>query len=185
MQRHPADIENPLPPHRTSARREGLHRYLASLRRYARGLAGNDFDADDLAQETVKRVLERLDGWDDLRNLRAYLFATLRNLHVELRRRDQRHGIEVPLDQADGALVVPPMQIARLELWEVVRALADLPEAQRETIASVGVEGMSYEDVAAQSSVPVGTVMSRLHRGRCALRRALGRPAAGRDGQDL
>lgn len=184
MQRHPADTAGSLPSDPANIGDEGLHRYLASLRRYARGLVGNDFDADDLVQESVKRVLERLDAWGDLRNLRAYLFATLRNLHIELRRRDRRRGVAVPLDQADGALVVPPSQYARLELWEVIYALADLPDVQRETITSVGVEGMSYEDVAARSGVPMGTVMSRLYRGRRALRQNLERPANGRDGRD-
>ena len=162
------------PPAAVQRHRRMLH-HLGVLHRSARALTGNDSDADDLVQESVKRVLERLDGWNELRNVRAYLFATLRNLHIEMGRQRSRNGIAVSLEAADGALAVPASQHARLEFWDVVRGLADLPDGQRDAVVAVGVDGLSYEEVAEEAGVPVGTVMSRLHRGRSTLRRRFDR----------
>ena len=113
--------------------------------------------------------------WQPGTNLRAWLFTIMHNQHVNNVRHSAREGITV--DLADAAtLTAEPVATTRLELRDLERALDKLPVEQREVILLVGLEGMAYEEVAEVLGVPVGTVRSRLSRGRDALRRLMGVP---------
>lgn len=158
-------------------RQEDLQAHIRSLHRFATGLTGNPVDAEDLVQECLRRVLAHLKGNNTVTNLRAYLFRTLRNVHIDQCRKEKTRGHEVDSD-ADGVeyLSVPPSQEDRLRCAEISSALDALPESQREVILLSCLEGMTYEDVAEVTGNPIGTVRSRLHRGRAALREALDPP---------
>lgn len=153
-----------------------LVEHVGALRRYARALTGNPVDADDLVQECLARVLAQMRAWREVRDIRAYLFTTLHNVFIDARRRRRNAGAEVPLDETAGGTVVPtPMvvpasQIARLEVRDMLSALGRIPSEQREVVLLVGLEGMSYIEAAEILGIPIGTVMSRLSRGREALR---------------
>jgi RNA polymerase sigma-70 factor (ECF subfamily) len=148
---------------------------IPSLRRYARALVRDVVGADDLVQECLTRALAKLDLWREGTDLRAWLFTILHNQYVNHVRRSIRTGTPVEFD-GEGAPVLsrPPNQEKRLELRDLDRALARLPQEQRAVILLVGLEGMPYGDVAVALGVPVGTVRSRLSRGRLALRQMMG-----------
>jgi len=105
--------------------------------------------------------------------VRAYLFAILHNVHIDRLAKLRRAGISVQLDGALPHLSVSPSQIGRLEVRDLSWALQQLPIDQRQVILLVGLEGITYQEVASLLSVPIGTVMSRLSRGREALRRLM------------
>jgi RNA polymerase sigma-70 factor (ECF subfamily) len=149
--------------------------HIASLRRYARALLGDRVEADDLVQECLARALSRAHLWRPGSNLRAWLFTILHNIHVNNLRSRQAHvaaeGAAFGLE--DRPRAAAPDQDARLELRDLERALARIPDEQRQVLLLVGMEGMSYEEAATVMGVPVGTIMSRLARGRDALRRQM------------
>jgi len=147
-----------------------LAEHVGALRRYARALAGSPVDADDLVQECLTRVLAQMRAWREVRDVRAYLFTTLHNVFIDTGRRRRSAGTEVPLDDVAGRLVLPATQILRLEVRDLIDALAQIPREQREVVLLVGMEGLSYGEAARVIGVPIGTVMSRLSRGREALR---------------
>src|SRR5207244_9106133 len=94
--------------------------------------------------------------------------------HVNHIRRAMREGTAVRLSESEPQLARAPQQAKRLELRDLERAIAKLPEEQRSVILLVGLEGMRYEEVASVLDVPVGTIRSRLSRGREALRKLTG-----------
>jgi len=144
--------------------------HVGALRRYARALVGNRADADDLVQECLARVLAQMRAWREVRDLRAYLFTTLHNVFVDNGRRRRTAGAEVPIEDEAARLVMPATQTVRLEVRDLMTALGQIPREQREVVLLVGMEGMSYVEAAQVLGVPIGTVMSRLSRGREALR---------------
>jgi RNA polymerase sigma-70 factor (ECF subfamily) len=150
---------------------ERVLEHVTALRRYAMLLVGDPHDADDLLQETLARVLVHLRTFRPVRDLRAYLYATMHNLFVDghRRRRNTDHDIEV--EEVIERLVAPASQLDRLEVRDLVRALQQIPDEQREVVLLVGLEGLSYGEAARVLDIPIGTVMSRLSRGREALRR--------------
>lgn len=153
---------------------------IPALRRFARSLLREAEEADDLVQDTLERALGR---WHLRRpdgDLKAWLFAILYNGHVSGRRRVARQArlLDEVAYHADHA---SPGEAgdASVHFGEVMRRLQDLPEEQRAVLLLVGVEGLGYDEAAKALGVPVGTVMSRLSRGRERLRRAMeGRGAA-------
>jgi RNA polymerase sigma-70 factor (ECF subfamily) len=147
---------------------------IPRLRRYARALVRDVTGADDLVQECLMRALSKLDLWHEDTNLRAWLFTILHNQHVNHVRRSIRIGapVEFADDGAPAALSLPNQE-KRLELRDLERALSRLPPEQRAVVLLVGLEGMPYGDVAVVLGVPVGTVRSRLSRGRSALRQLM------------
>jgi RNA polymerase sigma-70 factor (ECF subfamily) len=147
---------------------------IPRLRRYARALTRDVFAADDLVQDCLTRALGKLHLWQEGTDLRAWLFTILHNQYVNHVRRAVREGAAVGLSESEPMLTRAPHQGKRLELRDLERALAKLPEEQRSVILLVGLEGMRYEEVAAVLDVPVGTIRSRLSRGREALRRLMG-----------
>jgi RNA polymerase sigma-70 factor, ECF subfamily len=147
---------------------------IPRLRRYARALTRDVAAADDLVQDCLTRALGKLHLWQKGTDLRAWLFTILHNQYVNYVRRSVREGAAVGLNDGEPLLTRAPQQGQRLELRDLERAIAKLPEEQQSAILLVGLEGMRYEEVAAMLGVPVGTIRSRLSRGREALRRLVG-----------
>src|SRR5580658_7391954 len=147
-----------------------LEKEIPRLRRYARALTRDGIRADDLVQSCLVRALAKSHLWQPGTDLRAWLFTILHNQHVNEVRRAVREGINVPVEDVAPVLTVPSNQGASLQLRDLDRAMARLPEEQRQVLLLVGLEGMRYEEVALVLDVPVGTVRSRLSRGRDMLR---------------
>ena len=149
---------------------------IPRLRRYARALTRSADRADDLVQETLLRAISKSHLWQTGTDIRAWLFTIMHNHYVNMVRRAMRDEATVDIDQMSSALVAVTDPTASSQLRELDQALARLPGEQREVILLVGLEGMSYDAAAKVLSVPVGTVRSRLSRGRDALRRVMGLP---------
>lgn len=144
---------------------------LPYLRRFARALSGDAALADDLVQDCLERALNKSHLYDPSRPLRAWLYAVLRNLFISGLRRDGRSIVVKAVDDLmDGEDSVPPAQEDRMSVEQVGQALDRLTPQHREVIVLVGLEEMSYRDVAEITGVPLGTVMSRLSRAREQLR---------------
>lgn len=147
---------------------------IPALRRYARALLRDRAAADDLLQDCLERAITR---WHQRRadgDTRTWLFTILHNLAISRLRQIVRRGAHVALDDADeSATARPPTQEDGLRHRAVLRALETLPEDQRAVLLLVSVEDLSYAEAARVLDIPVGTVMSRLSRGREKLSRAL------------
>jgi RNA polymerase sigma-70 factor, ECF subfamily len=152
----------------------GIYRRIKAgipiLRRYARALIRDLTDADDLVQECVTRALTNRHLWREGTNLRAWLFTIVHNQYVNHVRRSVRTGTTVEFDDGDLSLRLPATQEKCLELRDLDRALGRLPVEQRTVILLVALEGMPCCDASAALGIPIGTVRSRLSRGRAALR---------------
>ncbi|HEX3860992.1 MAG TPA: sigma-70 family RNA polymerase sigma factor [Stellaceae bacterium] len=146
---------------------------IPRLRRYARALTRDVTRADDLVQSCLTRAIAKQHLWEPGTDLRAWLFTILHNQHVNDVRRSVREGINVAIEDAAPVLTVQPNAMAALQLRDLEAAIAKLSEEQRQVILLVGLEGMRYEEVAEILHVPVGTVRSRLSRGREQLRRMM------------
>lgn len=150
---------------------------IPRLRRYARALTRNAVRADDLVQETLTRALRKEHLWEPGTDLRAWLFTIMHNQNVNEVRRAMRDDANIDLENCAAVLIATTDPTASRQLRELERALAQLSEEQRQAILLVGLEGMSYEDAAAILNIPVGTIRSRLSRGRDALRQLMGMEA--------
>lgn len=150
---------------------DAIVQHIPRLRRYARALVGDRYSADDLVQDTLERAWNKLHLWRPGSDMRAWLFAIMHNVFVNQARsrRYEVGGIE-DLPQ----IAVRATQGQNLELADVDRALRALPAEQREVVLLVAVEEMSYDEVSRALGIPIGTVMSRLSRGRERLRQAFG-----------
>ncbi len=149
-----------------------LEPQIPALRRYARALVGDVDVADDLVQDCLERALSR---WMLLRsgeNPRPWLFAILRNLHLDRLRQRRRQGWPVDVDE-DAMPSFAPDQESGLRVRDALAALDLLPEEQKSLLLLVGVEDLTYEEAARVLGIPIGTVMSRLARGRQRLRAIL------------
>ena len=146
---------------------------IPRLRRYARALTRDVARADDLVQSCLARALAKQHLWQPGTDLRAWLFTILHNQHVNDVRRSVREGVTVAIEEMAPVLSVGPRATAVLELRDLEAAIAKLAPEQRQVILLVGLEGMQYEEVALILGVPVGTVRSRLSRGREQLRRLM------------
>ncbi len=153
---------------------QNIEAEIPRLRRYARALARDVVAADDLVQDCLARALGKLHLWQEGTDLRAWLFTILHNQYVNQVRRAVREGAAVGLSETEPMLAQAPHQGKSLELRDLERAIAKLPDEQRSVILLVGLEGMRYEEVADILDIPIGTVRSRLSRGRDALRRLMG-----------
>ena len=142
--------------------------WVPRLRRYARALAGNRDDADDLVQDTLERAWAKSGLWHGVADMRAWLFSIMHNLHVDGVRRPKL--ATVLMDDDTPEVAVAPTQGERLAVLDLQAALDLLPIEQKEIVLLVALEDMAYADVAATLGIPVGTVMSRLSRGRERLR---------------
>jgi RNA polymerase sigma-70 factor (ECF subfamily) len=156
--------------------KDGLCELLPRLRRFARALAGNPHDADDLVQTAVERALARASQWRSDMRLDAWLYGIVRNAWIdEVRSRGRVRHLFAP-DEA-GANVGESSIDAQVIQMSVEAAMAKLPEEQRSAVALVLIEGLAYKEAAAVLEIPMGTLTSRLARGREALQRMLGNEA--------
>ena len=142
--------------------------WVPRLRRYARALAGNRDDADDLVQDTLERAWAKAGLWRGVADMRAWLFSIMHNLHADGVRRPKLHT--VTMDDDTPEVPVAPKQGERLAVLDLQAALDLLPVEQKEIVLLVALEDMAYADVAKALGIPIGTVMSRLSRGRERLR---------------
>lgn len=139
------------------------------MRRFAIGLAGTPADGDDLCQMTIERALSRRDQWQEGTRLDSWMYRIMRNISIDERRASSRRSETFVDEEAGLSIGSDGGQEARVELSMVDRAMARLPEGQREAVLLVMVEGYSYKEAAAIVDCPVGTLNSRLVRGRDAL----------------
>jgi len=148
-----------------------LEASIPALRRYARALLRDPQDADDLVHEVLVRALDQMRTRRVGAALRPWLFTIMHNLHVSWMRRARVRRNTVPMESVnDEHLARQPAQDVDVHCKETMQAFDLLPPEQRHVLLLVCVEDLSYAEVAAVLGVPVGTVMSRLARGRERLR---------------
>jgi RNA polymerase sigma-70 factor (ECF subfamily) len=152
--------------------------------RVARHLAGSREDAEELVQETYARAFRSWRSYTPGTNLRAWLLRILTNLNIDRGRRSQRAPQMQPLEandyylydklsESDGGLTDEDRVVERLSQDDIVSALSAVPHDFRDVIVLVDIGDFSYQDAAQILDIPIGTVMSRLHRGRRILKREL------------
>jgi RNA polymerase sigma-70 factor, ECF subfamily len=143
--------------------------FIPNLRRYARALVGDRDGADDLVQDTLERAVRKFHLWRP-GDLRAWLFSIMHNVFVnQLKSRKIAPSVEI--DEATLAAHVPT--VTSVDVIDLQRALLSLAPEQREVVLLVALEDMTYADVSRALGIPIGTVMSRLSRGREKLRRLM------------
>ena len=141
---------------------------IPRLRRYARALVGERGGADDLVQDTLERGWSRLSSWRRDSDMRAWLFSIMHNLRVDQVRRPAL--VTQPLDEETLVMPMRATQTDGLAIRDLESALRHLSSEQREILLLVGLEEMTYDEVATTLNIPIGTVMSRLSRAREKLR---------------
>ena len=146
--------------------------HLRSLFGAAYRMTSNAHDAEDLVQETFLRAHRALDRLQPGTNARAWLHTILQRVRTDAFRRKQRRPVTVEL-VGEGPEVAPSQDALASGHEELERALAALPEAFRTAVVLRDLQELSYAEIAESLGVPVGTVMSRIHRGRALLREAL------------
>ncbi|MFF1822365.1 sigma-70 family RNA polymerase sigma factor [Kribbella sp. NPDC058245] len=147
-------------------------------------LTGNPADAEDLLQETYLRAYRGFSGFEPGTNLTGWLFRILRNTFISTYRKGLREPRTVPEEwyhntfcaQRNFAASAEADVIGAIPSARLLEALAALPEAYRQVVLLFDVEGFSYREIAGMVGIPLGTVMSRLHRGRKALKERLRPP---------
>lgn len=146
---------------------------LPRLRRFARSLARNAHDADDLVQVAMEKALLRMDQWREDSRLDSWMFGIIHNAWIdEVRARGRReHTVAADDDSEQIADLSSETHIDRLSLEAAFR---QLPDEQRAALALVLVQGLAYKEAAAVLNVPIGTVTSRIARGRETLQKLLG-----------
>ncbi len=157
--------------------------------RVARRLVSTREEADDLVQETYSRAFRSWRSFTPGTNLRAWLFRILTNLNIDRGRRDQRTPDSRPLEEGDyylynrleesGGLADEQRVVERLSQDAIVDALSSVPHNYRDVVVLVDIGDFSYQDAAQILDIPIGTVMSRLHRGRRILKKALAEEVVG------
>jgi RNA polymerase sigma factor (sigma-70 family) len=141
---------------------------IPHLRRYARAMLADRAAADDLVQDTLERAWSRFSQWQSGSDMRAWMFGIMHNLHVDQLRRPAL--VTRTLEQEDFEMPTRPTQADKLEVRDIAKALQQLPEEHREILLLVALEEMPYAEIATTLDIPIGTVMSRLSRGRERLR---------------
>jgi RNA polymerase sigma-70 factor (ECF subfamily) len=142
---------------------------LPRLRRFAHALSRNSADADDLTQATAERALRNRAQWEPGTRLDSWLYQIMRNLWIDtVRARGRRDKVEAPAELAERLGEDSAIE-ASIDLKRVMAAMQRLPEEQREVVALILVEGFGYRETAEMLELPIGTVSSRLVRGRTAL----------------
>ena len=152
--------------------------------RVARGLVGSREEAEDLVQETYSRAFRSWQSYTPGTNLRAWLLRILTNLNIDRARREQRRPQTQPLEEGDyylydkieqqaGQGLEEEQVVERLSQHDIVSALSEVPHDFRDVLVLVDIGDFSYQEAAQILDIPVGTVMSRLHRARRVLKREL------------
>jgi RNA polymerase sigma-70 factor (ECF subfamily) len=157
--------------------------------RVARRLVSTREEAEDLVQETYARAFRSWRSYTPGTNLRAWLFRILTNLNIDRGRREQRSPSTQPLEEgdyflynrleADGGPDDEARIVERLSQDEIVQALSEVPHDFRDVIVLVDIGDFTYQDAAQILDIPIGTVMSRLHRGRRILKKELAEASVG------
>jgi RNA polymerase sigma-70 factor, ECF subfamily len=143
--------------------------FIPNLRRYARALVGDRDGADDLVQDTLERAVRKFHLWRP-GDLRAWLFSIMHNVFVN-QLKARKIAPQVEIDEAMIAAHIPTVD--RVDILDLERALLCLAPQQREVVLLVALEDMTYADVSSSLGIPIGTVMSRLSRGRERLRKLM------------
>jgi RNA polymerase sigma factor (sigma-70 family) len=152
--------------------KDELARVIPHLRAFGRSLSGNRDLADDLVQETLMKAWAARKRFQAGTNMRAWTFIILRNLFLSQMRRARFRG-EWDEQSANKLLAAPASQDRHIELADMQRALLHLPQPQREALILVGAGGFAYEEAAEICGCAVGTIKSRVARGRAALEQLL------------
>ncbi len=149
---------------------------LPRLRRFAHALSRTPADADDLTQMTIERALRAKTQWQAGTRLDSWLYRIMRNLWIDtVRSRGRKERFEAPVDEAEKLGHDPRDGVdAAIDLKRVMVAMDRLPAEQREVIALILIEGFGYREAAELLDLPIGTVSSRLVRGRAALLALIG-----------
>lgn len=147
-----------------------LQQEIPHLRRYAGALTNNPAEADDLVQDCLERALRKRRLWQRQGRLRSWLFRMLYRIYLNQRRGRRASAVHVPLTQLGVAAAQPARDGQRLECRDTVVAMAELPDDQRVAILLLALEDLSYEEAAWVLRIPVGTLRSRISRGRQRLR---------------
>src|SRR5881398_2039816 len=147
---------------------------IPRLRRYARALTRDAVRADDLVQNCLLRAIAKQHLWQTGTDLRAWLFTILHNQNVNDVRHSAREGSNVSIEDAAPMLTTQSNAFDTVQLRDLEAAIAKLPQEQSQVILLIGLEGMRYDEVALTLGVPIGTVRSRLSRGRDQLRELIG-----------
>ncbi len=150
---------------------------IPALRAFARGLCGNREMADDMAQDAMMRAWAARASYTPGTNFRAWIFMILRNNFYTTLRKNSRMVSWDP-EVAERVLVAGPTQHAGIDVSDVANALQKLPTEQREVLMLIGANGMSYEEAADVMGCAIGTIKSRLARGRVALANLINGPAS-------
>ena len=158
-----------------------LSELLPRLRRFAHALSRNAADADDLTQASLERALRSRDQWQPGTRLDSWLYRIMRNLWIDTARaRTRKEKNEAPEEEALSVGMDPRDAIdASIQLKRAMAAMDRLPDEQREVVALILIEGFGYREASEMLSLPIGTVSSRLVRGRTALLEMLGGTADG------
>ncbi len=152
---------------------EEIVEYMSQMRAFAMNLTRNSAHADDLVQETVVKAWSNIDKFESGTNMRAWLFTILRNTHYSAGRKAKREVADVDNIQSEG-LSEKPAHDGRLAMADFSDAFYKLTADQREALLLVGAAGYSYEEAAARCGCEVGTIKSRVNRGRRRLAKLLG-----------
>jgi RNA polymerase sigma factor (sigma-70 family) len=157
---------------------DGLTSLLPRLRRFAHALSRNSADADDLTQATVERALRSRAQWEPGTRLDSWLYRIMRNLWIDtVRARGRKDDLHAPVEEAERIGEDPRSAIeASIDLGKAMAAMQRLPDEQREVVALILVEGFGYRECSDVLGLPIGTVASRLARGRAALLQMMGNP---------
>ena len=154
----------------------GLTQCLPRLRRFAHALSRDSADADDLTQATIERALLARNQWQAGTRLDSWLYRIMRNLWIDTARsRSRKAKFEAAPEAGETVGFDPrPGVEAAVDLARIMTAMARLPDEQREIVALILVEGFGYREVSEMLGLPIGTVSSRLVRGRNALLEMVG-----------
>ena len=150
---------------------DALIAHVPGLRRYARLLVGDLYQADDLVQDTLERACRALELWPDAARLRVWLLSVLHTHFVDQVRTRRALDVAAPLDDAPEATLAPrsdEAQGAQMRI-DLARGLMRLPLSHREVLLLICVADCAYDEAASILGLPVGTVMSRLSRARAQL----------------
>lgn len=149
---------------------------LPRLRRFAHGLSRDPADADDLTQATIERALKSRSQWQPGTRLDSWAYRIMRNLWIDTARaRSRKSAREAPEEEGLNVGEDPRDAMdASLDVQRIMAAMAKLPDEQREVVALILVEGFGYREASEMLDLPIGTVSSRLVRGRIALLAMIG-----------
>ncbi|HEV2596056.1 MAG TPA: RNA polymerase sigma factor [Sphingomicrobium sp.] len=155
---------------------DGLTALLPRLRRFAHALSRNAADADDLTQATVERALRSRGQWEPGTRLDSWLYRIMRNIWIDtVRSRGRKEDLHAPVEEAERIGEDPRRAIeASIDLRTAMNAMQQLPDEQREIVALILIEGLGYRECSEILGLPLGTVSSRLVRGRNALLKMIG-----------